>query len=111
MSLTTKENARLAKHPLRDRGAMIRRQLQLLAMIADRPHTKAQIAHELGITTRQVYRDLEALQAVPLPIVVNYDEGQLGWWSCLPCGLTKKLFPMTAVVKVTADDLAVVAHR
>jgi predicted DNA-binding transcriptional regulator YafY len=50
------------------RGELIVRQWRLLVLLRRGPQSIAQIARALGVCHRTVYRDLDALAAVPFPI-------------------------------------------
>jgi predicted DNA-binding transcriptional regulator YafY len=53
----------------RGRGALVVRQWRLLVLLRRGPHTIPQLARELGVAERTVFRDLNALESVPFPLL------------------------------------------
>lgn len=65
------------------RHAQIVRQWSLLQELQASPRTVPELADRLGATTRTVYRDLEVLQALPVPFPLlaarRHDDGAVRW--------------------------------
>ena len=64
------------------RNRMVVRQWQLLQTLqaSHSGRTVPELASTLNTTTRTVYRDLEALQEVPFPLMTaRHDDGNVRW--------------------------------
>jgi predicted DNA-binding transcriptional regulator YafY len=66
--------------PDRERSPRLVRQWRLLVAIRNRPRTCESLAREFGVSWRTIYRDLLALESVPLPVTqMRADSGHVLW--------------------------------
>ena len=62
------------------RNSQVVRQWFLLQTLQSAPKTVPELARDLGTTPRTVYRDLEALQALPFAFYTErHDDGATRW--------------------------------
>ena len=62
------------------RNSQVVRQWSLLQTLKDAPRTVPELAQALDTTSRTVYRDLEALQALPFAFYTErHDDGAIRW--------------------------------